>query len=356
MEPEMKPITDRSVWTGKDLEADSSWRLSVTEDQRRELNEALERVKERGLTLAEITRNDFPLPGCQELHGKLLRELRMGRGLTLLSGFPVEGYDFADLEILYWGFCAHLGTGVTQNREAGLIHYITDGALAPKQGARVLGKPNPSALHVDLSDCVGLFCVRQAPDDPRSTAASSMMVYNEILREHPEYLPRLCEGFVWNRVDTHPGESPFTEFRIPAFSAIDGTVSCRFHPGWIRGGMKKAGQEFGDDLADIFRFIAETANRHRLAFPLHRGDIALFNNYTVFHGKEGYAPIEEEEEKRVLLRIWLDLPDVRPFADEARVRYGAIRHGRLGWTAADLLAGRHQGSHRRDEIGVPVVP
>ena len=31
----------------------------------------------------------------------------------------------------------------------------------------------------------------------------------------------------------------------------------------------------------------------------------------------------------------MNLPDVRPFADEGRIRYGAVRHGKMGWTAAN---------------------
>lgn len=204
MTPHMKPITDASAWKGKDLEDDLSWKYSLTSQQINELKNALQMVNRRGVHFSEIRREDFPLPALADALLDLLNQIRTGRGLAVLSGFPTEGYDLKDLERLYWGLCSHLGTGVTQNKEAGLIHYITDGALAPKNGARILGKPTPSALHVDLSDCVGLFCVRQAPDDPRSLAASSMTVYNEILRQHPEYLPRLYEGFIWNRVDTYP--------------------------------------------------------------------------------------------------------------------------------------------------------
>jgi hypothetical protein len=351
----MEPITDASAWTGDDLKRDKSWKFSLAPQQIAELDSALQLVKKRGLKFAEIRQEDFPLPSFQETLRGLMHELRNGRGLTVLSGLPTEGYDFEDLEKLYWGFCTHLGTGVTQNKEAGLIHYITDGKLAPQDGARILGKPTPSALHVDLSDCAGLFCVRQAPDDPRSLAASSMTVYNEILRQHPEYLPRLYEGFVWNRIETYENETPFSNFKVPAFSAADGVVTCRFHPGWIKGGMKKAELALTEEETEMFDFIAETAEKNALAFPLHTGDIVFFNNYTVFHGKEGYEPIEDEDQKRVLLRIWLDLPDVRPFADEGAVRYGTVRHGKMGWTAADLLAGNHNTPHARREDGVPQV-
>ena len=75
----------------------------------------------------------------------------------------------------------------------------------------------------------------------------------------------------------------------------------------------------------------------------------------VLHGRAGHAPVEEEHRKRVLLRIWLDLPDVRPFVDEELIRYGIVRHGNLGWTAADILAGRHCAPHARRADGVPQI-
>jgi len=351
----MEPLDDASVWTGDDLRGDQSWRISLTDEQRRDLDEALHQVNDRRLQFAEIQQADFPLPSLMKALQRVLHEVRDGRGFAVLTGFPNDGYETGDLEKLYWGLCTHLGEGVTQNSEAGLIHYVTDGALRPQQGARILGRPGVVNLHVDLSDCVSLFCLRQAPDDPHSSVASSMTVYNEILRQHPEYLPRLYEGFKWSRIKTPESETDHSGFNIPAYSAADGVVTCRFHAGWIRGGMDRAGEFLTDDEKEMFRFIAETADAHRYDFPLGPGDVAFFNNYTVFHGRSAHEPIEDESLKRVLQRIWLDLPDVRPFADEATVRYGAVRHGNMGWTAAEVLTGAHDTPHRRREDGVPVV-
>lgn len=48
------------------------------------------------------------------------------------------------------------------------------------------------------------------------------------------------------------------------------------------------------------------------------------------------------------------IEDVRPFADEAIVRNGNIRHGRLGWTAKQLAAGLEGKRHpRREADGAP---
>jgi hypothetical protein len=348
------PVTGRSAWTPEDLDKDQAWQFKVTAEQAEDLNRALADVKRRGLAFSEITAEDFPLPTMKDLITGVQREIRDGRGIVTVNGIPTD-HPYEDLERLYWGFCTHLGTGVTQNSETGLIHYITDGELAPQDGARLLGKPRPSKLHVDLSDAVGLFCVKQAPDEPKSIVASSMTVYNEILEHHPEYLPSLEEGFFWNRKGPSDNEKPHSEFRVPAWSEADGVVSCRFHTGWIRGGQEQAGLPLTDEEAAMFTSIEEISAANAHAFSLNKGDIAFWNNYTTFHGRDGFAETDDESQKRVLLRIWFDLDDVRPFADEGRIRYGAVRHGQIGWTAAEVLSGRNKVPHQRDEEGVPVV-
>jgi len=355
--PHRQPVTDASAWKPEDLDRDPSWNFTLTDAHRDELAEALKQVNGRGLRFAEIRQKDFPLPTLSDMLGRILRELRDGRGFALLRGMPTDEFDFGDLEKLYWGMCTHLGIGITQNSEAGLIHYITDGKLRPQEGARVLEKPGIVNLHVDLSDCAGLFCVRQAPDDPPSMVASSMTVYNEILRQHPEYLPRLYRGFPWDRKSPYLNEEPPSSyFNIPAYSAMDGVVTCRFHPGWIRSGLDQTGQALTDGGSEMFDFIAEVALANSYPYPFHQGDVAWVNNYTVFHGRAAFDPVVEESGSRVLLRLWLDLPNVRRFADEVRVRYGAVRHGKMGWTADELLADKHLTPHRRRQDGVPESP
>ena len=97
--PWMKPIEDASVWSGKDLERDQSWRFSLTPQQVAELDDALRQVKNRGLSFAEILRVDFPLPTLTETLQGVLHQLRSGRGFAVLSGFPTE-YEIDDLDRL----------------------------------------------------------------------------------------------------------------------------------------------------------------------------------------------------------------------------------------------------------------
>lgn len=349
-------VRDASAWTPEQVAADRSWEFTLTKGQQAELVAAQRQVEEAGLPNARTGAADFPLPSLRDTLDRVVHELCHGRGFAVLHGVPTAGFELPQLERIYWGLCTHMGRGVTQNSDTGLIHYVTDGRLRPRQGTRGVGAPGPVELHVDLGDTVALYCVQQAPDDPPSVVSSSMTVYNEIVRQHPEWLPRLEEGFIWDRAgEQAPGESEVSDYPVPAWTKAGGTVTCRFHPKWIRKGLARIGRSLTAAEEKIFDFIRDVADANCFAFPLHAGDIVICNNYTVFHGRAPHEPVAEEERKRMLMRVWLEIDGIRTFADEARIRFGVIRHGKLGWTAADLMAGNHGRPRQRRADGAPLI-
>ena len=357
---------DPADWTGADLDHDRSWEVELDESHREELAAALDHVQSRSLELARITAEDFPLPTLAPLLRGILGQLQHGLGFSVLRGFPVDGYDLSELEKLYWGLCTHVGTGLTQNSDASLIHYVTDGALRPNQGTRGVGRPGKSGLHVDLTDCVSLLCVRQAADNPMSWLASSVRVHREVTQRAPELLPILYRGFEWDRLGEHAdGETPSTGYRVPVFDVVDGPpgvrgqrgaiVSCRYNRYWMAMAARRDGPGWTDEeraALDLFDEIAE-ANRFELDFQ--PGDIQFANNYVVLHGRDGHEFEPDEERKRLLMRIWVDFAEARPSSDESIVRYGIGRHGNLGWTASQLAAGAHLAGERpRRPDGAPL--
>ena len=196
----------------------------------------------------------------------------------------------------------------------------------------------------------------KAPDDPPSRLASSMHVYNEILGQCPEALPALYEGFQWDRQDEHgETESPTSGYRVPVYSQRDGVVSCRYNRGWIGKAYTRLGTPLPEDVTQIFDFMGAVSDEACIEFPFHAGDIQFANNFTVLHGRAGHEEVPDEDRKRVLLRLWLDFVDPRPVIDEGVIRYGLIRHGKLGWTAQELVDGRHLQPRLRTVQGVPVV-
>ena len=138
-------ITDSSAWESEDLCPSQSWNVSLTEEQVDDLLFGLEQIKH--LQIAEINSTNFPIPKCQHLIKEILDELKFGRGFRLMHGFPVKGISNDDIARMYWGFCTHLGNGVTQggtgtSSYGGLINHITEGKLKPNEGSRKGGLPS----------------------------------------------------------------------------------------------------------------------------------------------------------------------------------------------------------------------
>lgn len=349
-------VDDRSAWTGSEVSADRSWEFALDDVQRSELDTALAEVNRLGLDLATIAKSDFPLPTLGPKMDAIGRELADGRGFAVLRGLDVDRYELDDLEKIYWGLCSYLGTGVTQNSDAGLVHYVTDGVLRPNQGIRGVGSPVRSSLHVDLADCVSLLCVRQAPDNPPSWLASSTRVHNELLAAHPEVMDQLYRGFEWDRLDEEgEGETQTTGYLVPVFSEADGKVSCRYNRYWMAKAIRRTHDRLPDETWRAFNLFDETADANRFEVDIGPGDIQFVNNYVVLHGRDAHAEVPEEGRKRLLLRIWVDVGEPRPMSDEAIVRYGIIRHGALGWRVDQYREGLHHGTHARSPDGRPLV-
>ena len=353
----LDPIDDETSWNGASLQTDRSWEYVLDNQDRSELDLALARVREKNLRLEKISKTEFLLPNLGNRLSKIGDDLRIGRGFALVRGFPVTEYSFEDLERMYWGLCSHIGLGLTQNGDATFIHYVTDGKRRPSQGTRGVGFPRESKLHIDLTDVVSLLCVRQAPDNPPSRVASSINVYNALLHHKPEVLVRLYEGFEWDRRDEHgSGETPTSGYKVPVFSQKGGVVSCQYNRNWIEHAAARNERPLSTDDNAILDLMDDIAFQARLEFPFNEGDIQFCNNYTVMHGRAAHAIINEEERKRILMRIWIDMPgEVRPFIDEALIRYGNSRHGQIGWSPDEVLAGLNTQARLRRPDGAIVT-
>jgi hypothetical protein len=138
-------------------------------------------------------------------------------------------------------------------------------------------------------------------------------------------------------------EPPYTPWKVPVFSYAGGQLSSRYHRGWIRAGASRSGEPLSEAAIAMIDYVDRTAEVHALAFEMGPGDAYFANNYTVLHGRAAY---EEEEawrpaDKRLLLRLWVNVPGIRAFADKGAMRFGPILHGNLGWTSEELAAGRH---------------
>ena len=137
-----------------------------------------------------------------------------------------------------------------------------------------------------------------------------------MLEEYPDALERLYRGYVFHRRgEEKPGELPYTPYRVPVYSNTEAKVSARYVRTYVEAGEAAAGRPMGEaELAVLDRF-EEVAKRPELMleFTLRPGEVYFINNYAILHARTAFDDGDaEEDRRRHLLRLWLEVPGLRP--------------------------------------------
>ena len=316
------PVTDASAWRVAQLQQDESWVYHFNEADIRELDDALQKVRDLAITV--IRREDFPLKKLAKVLERVLNQIENGIGMAVLRGLPVMNYYKDDASRIYWGIGQYLGRAVTQNSRAHLLGHVKNEGVSyshQTRGYNTLAKLN---FHTDNCDVVGLLCLRTSKTGGLSRISSSTAIFNEILARRPELITPLLDGFYYDLKGEHlPGRPPVSDHKIPVYSFSGGKLSCRYLRNAIMPAFPKknlqptpdelAAMDMIDALADSGEFCFEMA--------LEPGDMQLLNNHVIMHSRTAFEDFEEEDRKRHLLRLWLRT-DYRPLAPEFSERFG----------------------------------
>jgi len=322
------PLTEPSVWVGSDFQNSEEWIVRLTAGDIAELNDTVAMVKRRGLSVPDISKDDFVLPRFEAVLQDVSDELENGRGFVLLRGIPVEDFSPDDLTLLYWGLGTHLGEVISQNGRGDLIGHVTDLGFDITQ-PNVRGYTTSAGLrpHNDSADLVGLLCVQPARRGGESMIASATAIFNSILRDEPDCLNTLYDGFHYDvRGEGVTGKlTEVTRNRVPVYSYHKGRMSCRFNSKAIETAADKTGEPLSPLQRRALRLIEDRANdpAYHLKMMLQPGDLQLLNNFVVLHTRTPYEDAEPPAAKRLLLRLWINLWEGRELAPRFADRYNA---------------------------------
>ncbi|MCZ6728424.1 MAG: TauD/TfdA family dioxygenase [SAR324 cluster bacterium] len=326
----IKPAGGAVLWRGEDLKNSDAWIHHFTPGQITEIEAALQGVRKRGLSLLEITRQDFPLPGLSDVIEGLQCELEGGRGFHLLRGLPVDKYSPEETEIVYWGLGTHLGQAVSQDFDGHIFGHVYDrGSDYTLETARGYQTNRPLNFHSDSTDVVGLLCYRKAKSGGESLLVSSMTLHNEMLEQRPDLLEELYRPFCLERKG-EPRKDRKPYYEIPVFSQLDGQVTSRYNRAFItRGHAYPEVPSLTDAQTEALDMLDALARREDLCLvmDLQLGDIQWVNNYATLHGRNDFADHEEEDRKRHMLRLWLTLHKGRRLPDCFLGMYSSIEAG-----------------------------
>ncbi|MGB6103911.1 MAG: TauD/TfdA family dioxygenase [Pusillimonas sp.] len=327
-------IIHPSAWKSEDLTRDKSWIFELGKSQVAELETGLLRFKKLGIPPTAVSRENYPLPGLAVTLEQVLQEIEQRRGVAILRGIPVDRYSVEDLSTMYLALGNYLGERISQTAEGIIVGHVSDMGYAYGQ-ENVRGYYTRAKLlfHTDNADIVGLLCVRKAKQGGSSSVASTISIYNEILEHHPLHLEQCFAGFHYDcKGENPPGVPPVTPHRVPVFSYHEGLLSSCFNTSYIEQGAMHRGVPLTQQEQDTINLINTLAARDDLRFDLllEPGDIQFINDHTTIHSRTEFTDYEEPEQKRLMLRLWLRVPNGRPMAQEIADRGygpGAERRG-----------------------------
>ena len=122
-----RPVEGPSAWTAADMRGpQAEWSYRLSPSQIAEIEAALQAVRARGLDIAAIRREDFPLPTLGPVLERLRDEVLHGRGFVMLRGVPVEERPIEESATAYWGIGTYFGSARSQNAKGHLLGHVYD--------------------------------------------------------------------------------------------------------------------------------------------------------------------------------------------------------------------------------------
>jgi hypothetical protein len=276
-------------------------------------------AKTRHLPITEITRADFDHPAINAMMANARDWLLNGRGAIILAHPNLDRSRLADYDRIFWGLGTHLGRGVAQSAKGDKIGYVQKDDDNPT-GRGYLGDQELRP-HTDFHEIMALASVETAPVGGESGLVGSVALHNEMLSTRPDLLPALYEGFYHGynpRAGTiGPKVSPH---KVPIFCYVDGQVSCYYHTIFMRFAAEILGQPFPPELAEAMAYLNQIAVRPDIQarFVLEPGEMLFWHNWTNFHSRTAFQ--NSATQKRLLLRLWLNIENGRHVAPEIAER------------------------------------
>jgi hypothetical protein len=318
-------ISERCAWSSAAIGGKAGLVCRLTEDHVRAMHALLERT--RSMRCEDVTRQVFDHPAINSFLVDVREELANGRGAVIVQSLPKDRYSDEELTRIFWGMGTHLGVAVAQNTAGDRIDHVRDSSANPL-GRRQYGTQE-LVLHTDnaTGETLGLLSLCKGKSGGVSRLSSALAIHNEFVRHHPDLLDALYKGSPYHRKGRQrAGEPIVTPFDVPVFSKIGGFISVRYN----RDYMEKAAEVMGVDMPPKLKagldYFDEVCNREEMSlrFMLEPGEILLINNLTCLHARTEFEDYPEPERKRHLVRLWIHVPNGRPFSPEMDIFYDGV--------------------------------
>jgi hypothetical protein len=312
-----KPVIDPAQWTHHELEQDKSWLYQLSTAEIESLQVMAQNVRAKigndPNGLLKLGKDDFNLGAFAPTLQRIRQQLKDGLGVALIRGLPIDDMELIDATAVYWGMGRHLGDARSNNPDGDMLGHVTDlGKTQDDPNSRGYQTSEAMDYHCDQCSIVGLLCVRDAQSGGMSKIASSVSVYNELLERSPSSVEVLSKPLYWTKHgEVDSGQERF--YTSAVFSVLDGKLCTSFGPKHIEKGHALPGApKITDAQREAIARAEQIAEEQHYEMQLQRGDIQLLNNYVALHTRTAYTDWLEPTRKRLLYRLWVSAPELRP--------------------------------------------
>ena len=278
-----------------------------------EIDQAAKDLINNPMPIEALKVSDVKMPACQATMARVRDHLENGIGFAVVDRLPVDRLDSDISKKLYWLLMSMTGRPVAQAWSGTMVYDVLDTGKKSTAGSGIRSsKTNGGqSYHCDNTfnlppDFVGLLCLQTAKKGGLSGLISLETVYNLLLEDFPNLLPRLYQPFYYDRQGEHAPADQRWSYK-PVFEADGDRINAYFNPRRVEHGYEMRGIKMDDETREAIRALQEVSERSGLGkdFTFERGQIQIANNKRLAHRRTAFRDWPEPERRRHLVRMWL---------------------------------------------------
>jgi alpha-ketoglutarate-dependent taurine dioxygenase len=307
----LQTVSDPRAWSAATVDRTERWFHPLPTSLLAEL-EAVAAAAPPGQSLVNLRLPEQQRRELADGTQEVLADLEGGRGFVIIDRLPMERLTKEQATALYWLYGQLLGEPFAQNVQGTVLYDVRDTGQDVASGARFSVTNYESSFHTDNSfgdailDYVGLLCLKTAKSGGMSQNVSGLAAVELLKREHPEALEVLTQPLhVDRRGGFNEGETPTVLRPIVAWDGNE--LILRYLRYWIEVGHEKVGQPLTRKQRSALDTLDEALKRPELQvnFSLEPGQMYFINNRWILHNRTAFVDYPELEERRHLVRLWL---------------------------------------------------
>ena len=307
-----QPFSSPMTWDAKTLLTDEG-RIDLDGACLAELDQAAAELRDNPLPVEVLMPDDFDLPACRAAMAQAHAQIYNGIGFAIIDRVPVDRLDTDVAKKLYWLLMSMVSRPVAQKWDGAIIYDVIDtGKKAlPGSGVRSSKTNGGQSYHTDNAfnlppDFVALFCLQTAQKGGVSGLVSLETVYNILLSEFSDVLPRLYEPFYFDRQMEHAPDDNQVSIK-PVFESDGERLYACFSPRRVEHGFELQNEDMDAPTRAAIDALVKASERQGLGktFQFERGQIQIVNNKRLGHRRTSFRDWPEPERRRHLVRIWL---------------------------------------------------